>query len=371
MYRGKYTIDGGVYIFDNEGVMLTGWVHYSGDWYYCTSKGAYSGWKKIGKKWYYFSPYSNYMLHNTVTTIEGVRYVFGDSGAMCTGWAQPYRYYGDTTYYYCKSNGEVVTGWKKIGKKWYYFDPNYSGAMSIGFKTIRGETGSSYNYFFNQNGVMQTGWVQPSENYYGAWYYFDNSGRGVNGWKKFSGKWYYFTQGNMNTGETYIDGKYYYFQPYQYDSSGRQVGTLGAMKTGWVNFYYYSDGQAAYKYYSGDGSRVQGWKKISGKWYYFDPSNSGYMVVGFRYIYDSSSSYSGAYYYFSNSGAMKTGWLRYNGYYYYMTSSGAIRESWKKIGKKWYYFDSNSHMVTGYYWIDGVIYHFAEDGHCYNPNAHT
>ena len=366
MQRGAKDIEGKRFIFDNDGIMLTGWVQYSGEWFYCTSSGAYTGWHKIGKKWYYFDTSYFSMLHNTIRAIDGKRYCFNTNGTMCTGWAQPYKYYGDESYYYCNSRGELVTGWKKIGKKWYYFDSD--GEMVTGIVTLKDETGRNATYGFASNGAMQTGWFTPGDYYYSTWYYFDNSGRGVSGWKKFSGKWYYFNNGRMYTGENYIDGKNYYFQSYEYDSRGRQVGTLGAMRTGWVEFYNYYD-EVSYKYYGSDGARVNGWKKISGKWYYFDTNNSGYMATGFRWVYDSSSSSTGAYYFFGTNGVMRTGWVYYNNHYSYMTSRGAVTSSWKKIGKKWYYFDGNSYMVTGYVWIDGVLYHFADDGHCYNPSA--
>lgn len=47
----------------------------------------------------------------------------------------------------------------------------------------------------------------------GYWYYFDESGWMVTGWKKVNGDWYYFNQygegseGQMRTGTMYKNGK--------------------------------------------------------------------------------------------------------------------------------------------------------------------
>ncbi|MCI8959410.1 MAG: hypothetical protein HFG62_09865 [Lachnospiraceae bacterium] len=118
---GRQTIDGGVYFFDENGVMLTGWVScpkeelpepYSdsmdgADIYYCGTDGKMAkGWvvsyspedvvydrnqdfdlvrEDMEKKRYYFDdrgrPYCGQKK-----TIDGKRYIFDEEGACITGW---------------------------------------------------------------------------------------------------------------------------------------------------------------------------------------------------------------------------------------------------------------------------------------------
>ena len=107
-----------------------------------------------------------------------------------------------------KENGKIVTGWKQIDGKWYYFE---------------------------STGVMQTGWKQVS----GKWYYLHTDGAMRTDWKQIGGKWYYFhTDGAMRTDWKQIDGKWYYFH------------TDGAMRTGWKQigdkwYYLHEDGHMA------------------------------------------------------------------------------------------------------------------------------
>ena len=76
---------------------------------------------------------------------------------------------------------------------------------------------------------------------------------------------------------------------------------------------------------------------------------------------------SGDSYYFCESGAMQTGWIKNGNKYYYANDNGTlVKDSWKKINGKWYYFDGFS-MVTGLYELHGVLYHFDSNGVCLNP----
>ena len=101
--------------------------------------------------------------------------------------------------------GYTITGWKKQGNYWYYYD---------------------------QNGNMQTGWLKDN----GKWYYLGSDGAMVTGWQKIRGKWYYFNgSGAMQTGWLKDKGKWYYL-----DGSG-------IMQTGWVTinrkcYYFNSSG---------------------------------------------------------------------------------------------------------------------------------
>lgn len=129
-------------------------------------------------------------------------------------------------------NGYMRTGWIKDGSKWYYHAS--SGALQknrwIG------------NYWVDYSGAMATNtWVNNGK------FYVNGSGKWVKGWKKINGTWYNFSSYGKQT-DRWIDGYW--------------LNSYGAMVTnGWA------DGK---RYYVGStGKKVMGWKKISGKWYYF------------------------------------------------------------------------------------------------------
>lgn len=203
--RGKY------YLYDSSGkrVNKTGWVSaYSyaehlekGEtfksttvWYYLNSDhSVYTGWKKIGGKWYYFQDKNKQygvqgdrpgLMSTGIIKVKSKWYILTDSG-MKTGW---YKNYDGKWYFASKSGAVYLKGWHTIGGKKYYFSPMY------GYK--------------GWPGYMRTGWVKLK----GKWYYFGSNGAMRTGWQKVSGKWYYLNKkGVMLTGRQKIGGKTYVF----------------------------------------------------------------------------------------------------------------------------------------------------------------
>ena len=110
------------YLFNKNGVMLTGWRTYNKKRYYFnkTLGYAYTGERLIGNDWYYFNK----------------------KGQMQKGWIKQ-----DGYYYYYGSNGAQVHGWAKIGGKWYWF--YNSGRMYSNGYRYEG----SKKYYFNKSGV--------------------------------------------------------------------------------------------------------------------------------------------------------------------------------------------------------------------------
>ena len=140
------------------------------------------------------------------------------------------------------------------------------------------------------------------------------------------------------------------------------------MKTGWCKFIQEYDGQTHVEwYYANDnGELAKGWKKINGKWYYFDPSDRRMNTSTFL-------SLDGKMYYFEASGAMKTGWIKHpyedeegNTHYvwFYAYSDGALRSGWEKINGKWYYFNPEAYdMISGgFHKIGSDAFFFADSG---------
>ena len=87
------------------------------------------------------------------------------------------------------------------------------------------------------------------------------------------------------------------------------------------------------------------WKKIHGKWYYFD--RNGFML--------SDTIYDG--YILTSSGAMvDSGWGKIKDKWYYAKSSGKIaKQEWKKIGGVWYYFDKDGIMLSNTIFDDYIF----------------
>jgi glucan-binding YG repeat protein len=100
-----------------------------------------------------------------------------------------------------------------------------------------------------------------------------------------------------------------------------------------------------------------GWKNNNGSWYYF--SDGGNVKIGWLKDND------GKWYYLGQSGEMKTGWLKDNdGKWYYLDQSGEMKTGWfKDSDGKWYYLDQSGAMATG--WLkdsDGKWYYLNQNG---------
>ena len=118
-------------------------------------------------------------------------YYFYSTGEMATGLIN---LGNDSVYYLDPSQGNLVTGWKKIDGYWYYFNKEAKGIREKGFM----QTGWLYDngswYYFYGNGQMATGFINLGEGYY---YYLDESdtssiGIMKTGWQKINGAWFYF-----------------------------------------------------------------------------------------------------------------------------------------------------------------------------------
>ena len=145
----------------------------------------------------------NYVLYHDTTGVRTVAKAAARNGnglssdikkAESNGWVKT-----EMGWMY-KENGKLVTGWKQIDGKWYYFES--TGVMQTGWKQVSGKW-----YYLHTDGAMRTDWKQIG----GKWYYFHTDGAMRTDWKQIDGKWYYFhTDGAMRTGWKQIGGKWYY-----------------------------------------------------------------------------------------------------------------------------------------------------------------
>jgi glucan-binding YG repeat protein len=345
MATGTEYIDGSYYHLTDSGAMFTGWYKEYGDWYYYLSNGKRaSGWQLISGKWYYFD---DYMYSGGEYQIGNAYYRFTNSGAMYTGWYKDSD--GDWNYYL--PSGKQASGWQLISGKWYYFFNGYmysDGEYNIGNATYR----------FNKSGAMITGWYKYSD---GDWSYYLSSGKLATGWQKIGGKWYYFDKYGWMENDCIkiIGGKGYKFAKSGY--------LMYANTTGWVKIYD-GNGNLDYAYYvSSGGALTVGWKKIGGKWYYFDTYDCEMENDEWPRTINNKG------YYFRSNGVMQGesgGWIKRDSYYwYYANKGGSLVTGWKKLNGKWYYFDASGayNMYRGgTYKINQKSYTFYDNGVCKN-----
>ena len=165
-------------LFDEDGVLRTGWLSQEGRTYYLAENGSkVSGWRKIDGRWRYFSPKDR---------------------SMQVGWARV----DGRWYYLAPEDGAMCAGWQLIGGRWYYF--NEAGVMLTGWVKLQGSW-----YYLGSSGAMATGWTKVS----GSWYYLKpQSGVMAQGWLH-DGSWYYLVPGTgaMATGTRTINGVTYSF----------------------------------------------------------------------------------------------------------------------------------------------------------------
>ena len=158
-------IDGETYLFDGNGIMLTGFKSIGGKTYYFDSDGKMLlRWKRINGKKYLFDPADGHMHTGWewVSEKNAWYYLSPQTGYLLEGWLD----YGGKKYYLAPVDFYAVTGWKYINGKWYFFDKKNCD-MKTGWLSDSGKT-----YYLASNGVMVTG----KQSIGGRTYNFDSSG---------------------------------------------------------------------------------------------------------------------------------------------------------------------------------------------------
>jgi len=207
------------------------------------------------------------------------------------------------------------------------------------------------------------GWVQKDD---GKWYYYDYYGKKVK----------YDSVSRYDSGSESDTPKYYVL-----NSKGAQVTTKGWYTTNYFYTYYGNKIKFQYKYYlKSDGSCTTGWKKISGKWYYFE--YDGKMVKNTSANKPDSNG-EDRYYLLGSDGKRitKKGWHQvtvkdlddvngeinsYKIWFYVKTDGTLARNCTKKIGKKQYLFHDDGVLVQNWYYgvhdkDHNIKYYYAAD----------
>ena len=158
-------IDGETYLFDGNGIMLTGFQKVGGKTYYFDSSGKMLlRWKRINGRKYLFDPVDGHMHTGWewVSEKNAWYYLSPQTGYLLEGWLDQ----GGKRYYLAPVDFYAVTGWQFIGGKWYFFDTKNCD-MKTGWLTDGGKT-----YYLASNGAMVTG----KQSIGGRTYNFDSSG---------------------------------------------------------------------------------------------------------------------------------------------------------------------------------------------------
>lgn len=241
--------------------------------------------------------------------------------------------------YYFKTVKKMVTGFRKINGKIYYFREHAEGnapkgSMVTGFYTVADRT-----YYFSKTGKLQTGWKKLQ----GKYYYFHPEGKlktigtMYTGLQQIEGKTYLFgEQGNALTGwQDYGEDRYYL-------NKSRVLGERGAITTGWQTI-------GRYRYYFDENGVMQKncWIIMKKKYYVDDKGHKlKNCVTPDGYILNE----------FGARVKAAKGWIRQDGNYYYYVKRTKVT-GWKKINKKMYYFDADGVRQKGLVEVDGHTYY--------------
>ena len=321
MTTGQRNIDGSWYLFDDQGVMQTGFQrieNQSKTVYYNKNGQMQYSQQAIGNHWYLFDKYSGAMqtgFKNLAPYGQNKVVYYDEKGRMQHGLTKV----NQKVYYLDNISGEVRKGQQAIGNHWYLFDKN-SGVMQIGFKNLA---------LYGQNKVV----------------YYDEKGRMQHGLTKVNQKVYYLDNisGEVRKGQQSIGNHWYLFDK-----------NSGAMQIGFKNLAPY--GQNKVVYYDEKGRMQHGNQVINGKKYYFDKS-SGKMYTGVAYNADTRTIQ-----YYATNGQMQVGKLNIAGktYVFDDKTGNLLMQGLVTLGGKNYLLDSNYRAITGQQIIGNHWYLFSK-----------
>lgn len=157
------------------------------------------------------------------------------------------------------------------------------------------------------------------------------------GWQEENNNWRFYEHNKPVTNWKKIQGKWYYFNKDGNRLSNTTFDGYVFNKDGVMaeNGWNFINGKWYFASSSGKISQNK-WEKIADSWYYF--AKDGIMLS--NTTFDS--------YLLTKSGAMATnGWAKIDQNWYYATSSGKIsQDKWEKINGSWYYFDKKGIMLS-------------------------
>lgn len=241
---GKKTLNGKVYIFDEEGEMFTGWTHYLDKTYYLGEENegaAYIGWHQLDLP---EDLEDNYSDNEYLDGVFWFNFKNGGDMRASTEESKTERAYINGSYYGFDINGVMVTGWLPLGIRTatnsvYYREP--TGNQPVGWmiaypnEATNKESREPKWFYLNNKGIP----------FNAGGYYKDNSdSKSIGTALKFSGgvevEWL-----RSSVATKSIDKKVYLFD----NNGGMLYGvwyldhviSVGLGKTLETGYYYFTD----------------------------------------------------------------------------------------------------------------------------------
>lgn len=365
MLTGIQAVDGVDYLFGEDGAMTTGWGidPKTGSWCYADADGALkTGWLQKNGSWFLLG--ADHLMLTGWQQEGGSTYYLDGSGAMQTQWALV-----DGGWYWLGTSGALHTGWAWLGGNWYYLDPAQNGrTVTDGAAQVDGAW-----YAFDASGHMaSSGWALTG----GSWYLAEGSGALKTGWQRVNGTWYYLSPADakMATGDTVVDGKSYHL-----DDSGAMVASTWVRDATGVWRWYGADG-ALVAAIDGldvtfaDGSVKSGLTQVGSTWYLLETNviQTGEQVVdGRTHLFDEKTgeavagwqkSADGSWLHYDAQGAAQTGWVWDGAWYYLDPETGIMQTGWVNVGGPWYLLSGSGAMRTGWNNVGGTWYLMGSSG---------
>ncbi len=359
------------WIYIENGEILTNtWAISPEGWVYLDEEGCAvtNTWMEDSQGWLYLGDHGEMATNKLVYGFEydDFRYVDANGRMVKEQWVYVTdSFITDEPYWsYFDSEGVIAKDqWFSDSKGWYYVD--YLGRM-VTDGLAYGE-GEYEVYYMDSNGYMVTNkWVFFSEEEFGVdfWAFFGVDGVVVrNQWIADSHGWCYVNEEAMmvtnewvqdSVGWCYIgaDG-YCVTNQWVEDSNGWcYLDENGRMATNkWIK-----DSQG-WCYVGADGYCLTNcWQQDSYGWCYLD--ENGRMATN-TWVMDSVGwCYIGA-----DGYAVTSCWKQDSHGWCYLDENGSMTKSdWVLDGDVWYYLDGDGYMVTGTYYVDGILYTFADNG---------
>lgn len=300
-----------------------------------------------------------------VTDSEGRIFYYDETGNMLTGEQEV----EDELYLFSK-NGVLKTGWRTVGGKRRYYDPE-TGKPVYGRFTVCGE-----EFYIEPEQGKLTDFIFTDTN--GKKYLADDKGAFVDeeGFVEKDDAFYYVTSdGSLAQGEIKVNDI-----PYFFDDDAKQ-------KLGWVTaddreYYYTKDGEiklglvnienSCYFIDINDGKK-EGVVDIDGVEYYFS-EQTGQLQTGLleingtiKYFYEDGTyavgvtEINGKDYLFNEYGTRVSGLNNINGKLYYADNEGVLCSGRLKIGDDKYCFGDDYAAISGLQKLEDGTYLFDED----------
>lgn len=347
-------LDGKYYGFDNDGIKYSNTLFSRSGYHYADKDGTLlqNAWYDYNDETYYFGEDTTAYSDGSYE-IDGKRYYFSSDGTLCKNTCiicDEKDADGNSieVYYQAKENGELYTGWCRIYNELYYFDE--TGRGYDGFKTIDGKT-----YFFKCARLC----IQETVEQDGVYYIAQSDGTLLemknNAWTVSEGKYYYLKDNTpLHSATAKIGSSWYGFnhkgQRYENETfsfwNNDTFTYYHAQEDGILSTNTWFEKENTYDkwfYLGADGASVRGLQTIDGKQYYFDSdciriTNQSITVNEKKYFADSN----GILCELPDS----DGWVKIENEWYYAENGIILENCVRKIGDYYYGFGYYGKMYT-------------------------